>query len=84
MSEKTHKVVMNFPDYTRLFITEELIHENELPVQHVKDYLSMFQGLPTLTFTIEEGDINQVRDFMLHAQTINLASRYRIFKEQGT
>jgi len=79
MSETTRKVIMNFPDYTRLFITEELLQENELPVQNIKDYFSMFHGLPCLTFTIDEGDINQVCDFMLHAKTINLASRYKIF-----
>ena len=79
MSEKTHKVIMNFPDYTRLFVVEELVQENELPVQNVKDYFSLFHNLPTLTFTIEEGDINQVRDFMQHAKTINLANRYKIF-----
>ena len=82
MSETTHKVIMNFPDYTRLFIVEELLQENELPVQHVKDYFSMFHHLPTLTFTIEESDINQVCDFMQHAKTINLASRYKIFPSQ--
>lgn len=79
MSETTHKVIMNFPDYTRLYVVEELIQENELPVQHVKDYFSAFHGLPTLTFTIAEGDINQVRDFILHVKTINLASRYKVF-----
>ena len=79
MSETTHKVIMTFPDYTRLFITEELLQENELPVQNVKDYLSMFYSLPTLTFTINEGDINQARDFMQHAKSIHLASRYKIF-----
>jgi len=79
MSDTTHKVIMNFPDYTRLYIVEELLQENELPVQDVKDYFSEFHGLPSLTFTIEEGDMHQVRDFMVHAQTINLASRYKIF-----
>jgi len=82
MSEKTHKVVMNFPDYTRLFIVDELLRENELPVQNVRDYYSTVNELPTLTFTIEQGDINQVRDFMLHAKTIHLAIRYKIFPSQ--
>ena len=56
----------------------ELIEENDLPVQDVKDFYSEPDRQCALRFFLEEEDVNQVRDFLFHAQTLNLASTYQL------
>ena len=64
------KVIVTFPDETRLGVFCELIEENQLPIQNLE------QGHFVLNFCFAENDRRWVYDFLIHAQTINLASSY--------